>query len=240
MAIRFGLVLAVATIATAGQHEVTERVQSAATVLDEAMTGKDTIPRDLLDKAHCVVIVPSLKRGAFLGGVQYGVGVAMCRKASGYGWSGPSTVRMEGGSFGLQAGGGETDVILVVMTKAGADKLMRSEFTLGGEGAVMIGPLGKAASAETDAYMRAEILSYSRSRGVFAGIAVKGSTLRSDDGDNAILYGKSVTHADILSGKYAVPAVAKPLVSKLTTYSKVEEKSSGRIDVKTTSAQDVR
>jgi lipid-binding SYLF domain-containing protein len=132
---------------------------------------------------------------------------------------------MEGGSLGLQIGGGETDVVLVVMNKTGADKLMRSEFTVGGEGAVMAGPVGRAASAETDGYMRAEILSYSRSRGVFAGIAIKGSTLRSDDGDNEVLYGKKVLHADILNGKYPAPEVAKPLLNSLNRYSRVEEKS---------------
>lgn len=224
MAIRFGLALALAAVASAGEHEVTERLESAATVLDEAMSdGKDSIPNDLLNKAHCVVIVPSLKRGAFLAGAQYGVGVATCRKPSGKGWSAPSTVRMEGGSFGLQAGGGETDVVLVVMNETGAQKLMGSEFTLGGEGAVMLGPLGKAASAETDAYMQAEVLSYSRSRGAFAGIAVKGSTLRSDDGDNRKLYGRDISHREILTGNVPVPAAAKPLISKLSKYSRVEE-----------------
>jgi lipid-binding SYLF domain-containing protein len=203
-----------------------ERVQSAQAVLDEVMNSeKDTIPRDLLEKAHCIVIVPSLKRGAFIVGAQYGQGVALCRKSTGVGWSGPSIIKMEGGSLGLQIGGGETDVILVVNNKQGADKLMRSEFTLGGEGAVMAGPVGRAASAETDAYMRAEILSYSRSRGVFAGIAIKGSTLRSDDSENRELYGKPVTHAEILKGTVAAPPAAAGLIRSLNRYSRIESGS---------------
>ena len=165
---------ALALLITAGfasaKHDVVERVQSAKTVFEEIMASSDkSIPRDLLEKAHCLVIVPSLKRGGFIVGAQYGVGVATCRQADGTGWTGPSTVRMEGGSLGLQIGGGETDVVMMVMNESGAKKLMKSEFTLGAEGAAMAGPVGRSATAETDAYMRAEILSYSRSRGVFVG-----------------------------------------------------------------------
>jgi len=133
---------------------------------------------------------------------------------------------MEGGSLGLQIGAGETDVVMMVMNKEGAAKLMQSEFTLGGEGAVMAGPVGRAASAETDAYMRAEILSYSRSRGVFAGIAIKGSTLRSDDADNKALYGRDVTHEQVLQGRVASPAVAAPLLAAISKYSIREKRTS--------------
>jgi lipid-binding SYLF domain-containing protein len=217
--------LIAATLASA-KHDVVERVQSAKTVFEEIMSSSDkSSPRDLLEKAHCLVIVPSLKRGGFIVGAQYGVGVATCRQASGAGWTGPSTVRMEGGSIGLQIGGGETDVVMMVMNKAGAAKLMKSEFTLGGEGAVMAGPVGRAATAESDAYMRAEILSYSRSRGVFAGVAIKGSTLRSDDGDNKALYGRAVTHEQILQGKVKTPAAAASLMATIRKYS-VRERSS--------------
>lgn len=229
MATRFGLLLTLATCVASAKHDPVERVRSAQTVLEEIMSStKDTIPRDLLEKAHCMVIVPSLKRGAFIVGAQYGAGVATCRKAGGVGWTGPSIVRMEGGSFGFQIGAGETDVVLVVNNKAGADKLMRSEFTLGAEGAVMAGPVGRAASAETDAYMRAEILSYSRSRGVFAGVALKGSTLRADHEANAELYGKGVTHQDILKGEVASPASASGLIQMLNKYSRIEEKTGSR------------
>src|SRR4030095_9109078 len=157
-----------------------ERLGEAKTVFDEIMSAPDKgIPRDLLEKAHCIVIVPAVKRAGFIVGGQYGVGDALCRQPGHAGWTGPSTVKVEGGSFGLQIGGGETDVVMVVMNESGAKKLMKSEFTLGGEGAVMAGPGGRANTAETDAYFRAEILSYSRSRGLFAGVALKGSTLRS-------------------------------------------------------------
>jgi lipid-binding SYLF domain-containing protein/osmotically-inducible protein OsmY len=219
-----------ALLITAGlasaKHDVVERVQSAKTVFEEIMASPDkSIPRDLLEKAHCIVIVPSLKRGGFIVGAQYGVGVATCRQADGTGWTGPSTVRMEGGSLGLQIGGGETDVVMMVMNATGAQKLMRSEFTVGAEGAAMAGPVGRSATAETDAYMRAEILSYSRSRGVFAGVAVKGSTLRSDDADNKVLYGHAVTHADVLNGREKTPAAARPLLAAISRYSIVEKKS---------------
>ena len=208
------------------EEDAIERIGEAKTVFEEIMASPDKgIPRDLLAKAHCLVIVPAVKRAGFIVGGQYGVGVAACRQpgAAG-GWSAPSTVKVEGGSFGLQIGGGETDVVMMVMNESGAKKLMKSEFTLGGEGAVMAGPVGRQASAETDAYFRAEILSYARSRGLFAGVALKGSTLRSDDSDNKKLYGKEVRHEEILLGKVAPTAVAKPLLDTLTKYSTAEKK----------------
>ena len=203
-----------------------KRLGEAKTVFQEIMASPDKgIPRDLLEKAHCAIIVPSAKRAGFIVGGQYGVGVATCRApAAAGGWSGPSTVKIEGGSFGLQIGGGETDIVMLVMNESGAKKLMKSEFTLGGEGAVMAGPIGRSVTAETDAYFRAEILSWSRSRGVFAGVALKGSTLRSDDPDNKDLYGKDVKHEDILTGKVPATAAAKPLLDTLNQYSKVEKK----------------
>lgn len=236
MAKKILLVLLGASCAGFAKHDVKERVQSAHEVFNEIMASSDKgIPHDLLAKAHCVVIVPSLKKGGFIVGAQYGVGVASCRGAGRTGWTGPSTVKMEGGSVGLQIGGGETDVVMMVMNQKGAEKLMKSEFTLGGEGAVMAGPVGRQATAETDAYMRAEILSYSRSRGVFAGVALKGSTLRSDDEDNEVLYGKKVAHADVLNGKYPVPDAAKGLIATLNKYSRAEKAS---IDLRVAMAVD--
>ena len=218
------LMLAFAGLTYAEDNDAVERISDAKTVFTEIMASPDKgIPRDLLEKAHCLVIVPSVKRAGFIVGGQYGVGVATCRQPQGAGWTGPSTVKVEGGSFGLQIGGGETDVVMMVMNESGSNKLMKSEFTLGGEGAVMAGPVGRSASAETDAYMRAEILSYSRSRGLFAGVALKGSTLRSDDSDNAKLYGKEVKHEDILRGRVPAPAVAKPLIDTISTYSSAEK-----------------
>jgi lipid-binding SYLF domain-containing protein len=224
--IRFTLALMLAFAGLAYAQDEVKRLGEATTVFDEIMASGDKgIPRDLLAKAHCLVIVPSAKRAGFIIGGQYGVGVATCRQPGGaVGWTGPSTVKIEGGSFGLQIGGGETDVIMMVMNESGANKLMKSEFTLGGEGAVMAGPIGRSASAETDAYLRAEILSYSRSRGLFAGVALKGSTLRSDDEDNKDLYGSKVKHEDILRGKVPVPVAAKPLLETISKYSIVEKK----------------
>jgi lipid-binding SYLF domain-containing protein len=223
MLARLTLILMLSATVVYAADDATERIADAKAVFDEIMSAQDKgIPRDLLAKAHCVVIVPGVKRGGFIVGAQYGKGVATCRNPQGAGWTGVSTVKIEGGSIGLQIGGGETDVVMMVMNETGANKLMKSEFTLGGEGAAMAGPVGRQASAETDAYLRAEILSYSRSRGLFAGVVLKGSTLRSDDSDNTKLYGKSVRHEDILRGRVAAPAVAAPLLSTLSKYSSVE------------------
>lgn len=222
--LRSTIVLILAFAGLAYAEDAIDRIGEARTVFDEIMSTPDKgIPRDLLEKAHCLVIVPSVKRAGFIVGGQYGVGVATCRQSQGAGWTGPSTVKVEGGSFGLQIGGGETDVIMMVMNESGANKLMKSEFTLGGEGAVMAGPVGRATSAETDALLHAEIISYSRSRGLFAGVALKGSTLRPDDSDNKKIYGKEVKHEDILHGRVPAPAAAKSLLDTLTKYSAIEK-----------------
>jgi lipid-binding SYLF domain-containing protein len=205
------------SIAAFGQTEAVPRIKEAAAVFEEIMSAPDKgIPVDLIEKAHCLAIIPGVKKGGFIVGAQYGKGIMTCR--TGTGWSGPSTIRLEGGSFGAQIGAGETDVVLVVLNERGAQKLMNSEFTLGADAGVMAGPVGRDAAAKTDAYMRAEILSYSRARGLFAGITLNGSTLRSDDKDNAALYGSPVTHRDILTGKVAPPATAKPLYDAFAKY----------------------
>lgn len=219
----FLLMLGVSVIAYAGDSA--NRITEAKTVVEEIMAAPDNgIPHDLLNNAHCLIVVPAVKRGGFIVGAQYGKGVATCRQPQGPGWTGPSTVRMEGGSIGLQIGGGETDVVMMVMNQTGSEKLMKSEFTIGGEGAAMAGPVGRSATAETDAYMHAEILSYSRTRGIFAGIVLKGATLRPDDNDNMELYGRPVKHEDILMGRVSSPAVANPLLLMLNKYSSVEDK----------------
>lgn len=223
MLARLTVILMMSATVVFAADDATERIGDAKAVFDEIMSTQDKgIPRDLLAKAHCIVIVPAVKRGGFIVGAQYGKGVATCRQPDGTGWTGVSTVRMEGGSVGLQIGGGETDVVMMVMNETGANKLMKSQFTLGGEGAAMAGPVGRQASAETDAYLRAEILSYSRSRGLFAGLVLKGATLRPDDKDNQELYGKSVAHQDILQGHVAATPAAAPLLSTLSKYSTVE------------------
>ena len=208
------------------QTEAVNRIQESTAVFKEIMNAKDSgIPQDLLDRAHCAVIVPGLKHGAFIVGAKYGKGVLMCRKAGG-GWAGPATVRIEGGSFGLQAGGGETDLVLLVMNERGAQKLLKSEFKIGGEAAVMAGPVGRTLQADTDGFMRAEMLGYSRSRGVFAGIALEGSTLREDLNDNKAIYGRPVSNEEILNGRTSLSenSAARELASTLTQYSSWEKK----------------
>ena len=209
----------------AKDSEPVKRLEEAAAVFSEIMAAPDKgIPQDLLEKAHCVVIVPGLKKGAFIVGGKYGKGYLSCRKKSGSGWSAPGTVRIEGGSVGLQIGGSETDVIMLVMNQRGADRLLSSKFTLGGEGEVAAGPVGRSATAQTDAFMRAEILSWSRSRGVFAGLALQGATLRQDLDDNATLYGKTLENRQIVLQAVRVPRAASELLALLNKYSSRESK----------------
>jgi lipid-binding SYLF domain-containing protein len=214
--------LLASVFALRADHEI-GRLDEAKRVFEEIMQTPDKgIPQDLLAKGHCIVLIPGAKRGAFIAGAQYGVGFALCRQPDGTGWTAPSTVRIEGGSVGLQIGGGEVDIALLVMNEEGARELMKSEFTVGGDAAAMAGPVGRTVTAETDAYMHAKILSYSRSRGVFAGVALKGSTLRSDDDANRVIYGRSVRHEDILKGQVKAPPAAAGLISLLTSYSRRE------------------
>jgi lipid-binding SYLF domain-containing protein len=187
-------------------------------------TPDKAIPQDLLEKAHCIVIVPGLKKGAFIVGGKYGKGYLSCRKKKGVGWSAPGTVRIEGGSVGFQIGGSETDVIMLVMNERGAEKLLSSKFTLGGEGEVAAGPVGRTATAQTDAYMRAEILSWSRSRGIFAGISLQGATLRQDLDDNATLYGRKLENREIVTTGVPPPAGAAKLLALLNKHSARETK----------------
>ena len=197
-----------------------ERLNEAVTVISEIMDTPDKgIPQDLLDKSQCIVIVPGLKKGAFILGGKYGKGFVSCRKNGGQGWGAPAAVRVEGGSVGLQIGGSASDVVMLIMNERGMQKLMASKFTLGGEGEVAAGPVGRDATAQTDAFMHAEILSWSRSRGVFAGISLQGATLRQDLDDNHELYGKAYENKDILEGKVGVPAKASKLISLLDKYS---------------------
>jgi len=212
-------VLTLAPMFAASGDEQNKRIDHSATVLKEIMDADDKgIPRDLLEKAQCVGIIPSLKRAGFIVGAKYGKGVLTCRTAGSPGWSAVSTIRMEGGSVGLQIGAGETDVILVVMNQSGMDKLASDKFTLGGDASVMGGPVGRSAVASTDAAMHAEILGYSRSRGIFAGVSLEGATLRPDNDDNEKIYGRPVNHKELLHGKVKAPDSAMPLYSELNQY----------------------
>jgi len=201
-----------------------ERLEEAASVIQEVMAAPDKgIPQDLLDKANCVVVIPGMKKGAFVVGAQYGKGYVTCRQRGIRGWSAPATVRVEGGSVGFQIGGTETDVILLVMNQRGADSLMKSKFTLGGEAQAAAGPVGRSTTADTDAAMRAEILSYSRSRGVFAGISLKGATMREDLESNEAMYGQKLTTAEIVRDRKVKPTPAgAKFVAAIEKYSPKE------------------
>jgi len=201
-----------------------KRLELAATVLQEIMSSKDQgIPQDLLDKAHCAVVVPDLKKAGFIVTAKYGKGFITCRQSGSKAWSSPAAIRIEGGGVGFQIGASETDLVMLVMNDSGAKRLMASQFTLGGEGEVAAGPVGRSASAQTDAKFAAEILSWSRSRGVFAGVSLSGATLREDKDDNAELYGSKLTTEQVINRKEPVPATARPLLNALTAQSPVEE-----------------
>ena len=212
--------LALTTSLLAVDKDPAKRLGESAAVFSEIMATPDKgIPQDLLEKAHCIVIVPSLKTAAFLVGGKYGKGYLSCRNKSGGGWSAPATVRIEGGSVGFQIGGSTTDLIMLVMSERGASKLLSSKFTLGAEGSVAAGPVGRTATAQTDAQMHAEILSWSRSQGLFAGLALEGATLRQDLDDNATLYGSKLENRDIVTSGRRAPQAAARLMALLNKYS---------------------
>jgi lipid-binding SYLF domain-containing protein len=210
----------------AKDNDSVKRLNEASAVFSEIMATPDRgIPEDMLANAHCIVIVPNLKTAAFLVGGKYGKGYLSCRNKSGVGWSAPGTVRIEGGSVGFQIGGSTTDLIMLVMNARGADKLLSSKFTLGAEGSVAAGPVGRTATAQTDAQMHAEILSWSRSQGLFAGLALEGATLRQDVDDNATLYGRKLENREIVTTSVRTPKVAEKLIALLNKYSARERTS---------------
>ncbi len=207
-------------LCAAEKNSDAERLGRAAEVFQEIMAAPDKgIPQDLLDKSACVVVVPGLKKGAFVFGAKYGRGFFSCRAKGGVGWTGPAAIRVEGGSFGLQIGGSETDVIMLVMNQRGADRLLSSRFTVGGDASAAAGPVGRTATAETDAYMTAEILTWSRARGLFAGISLSGATLRQDLDTNQALYGRTLQNKEIIQNGVAPPAAAKEFLATLNKYS---------------------
>jgi len=213
----FLAVVAISPLAmqAAKESSVNDRLDASVDVITDMMKASDKgIPQDLLDKAHCVVIVPNLKKAGFIVGAKYGRGFAMCRRASGTGWTAPAPIRVEGGSFGLQIGGTEQDIILLVMNDGGMKRLLNDKFTIGADASVAAGPVGRAASAQTDAVMRAEMLSYSRSRGIFAGLTLEGATLRPDEDASKELY-TNVTNKEILTGDVKTPAAAQKLETVL-------------------------
>lgn len=220
MKIRMLLILALCTAANAlAQDKVDDRLKNSYTVIKEVLNTPDQgIPQDLLDKSECVIIYPSVLKAAFIIGGSFGRGVITCRTGANHDgpWSSPAMFALEGGSFGLQIGGEATDFVLLVMNDSGADSVLSSKVKLGADLSAAAGPVGRTASAETDVVMKAEILSYSRARGVFAGISLEGSTMRSDDGANKSLYGKDLSAKEIVQGgKVRMPAAAQSLIHLL-------------------------
>lgn len=213
--------LALATSVSAKSKEE-ERLENTAAVLQEILNIPDGIPKDLLDKAECVLVFPSVKKGGFIVAVRVGKGAGSCRsgeKMDGP-WSAPAMFELGGGSVGFQAGGQATDFVLLVMNPKGAKKLLESKFTLGADASVSAGPKGRTAEAATDAQMGAEILTYSRSKGLFAGVSLEGAPLSQDGDANEKIYGKRVEAKDILlGGAMAVPAAGKPLLDLLSSKS---------------------
>jgi lipid-binding SYLF domain-containing protein len=203
-----------------------DRVKDAGVVMKEILNIPDDIPQDLLDKAECVIILPSVKKGAFGIGASYGRGVMICRGGEHYTgkWGAPALYALEGVSIGFQLGGQATDFVLLVMNPKGAESLLYSKVKLGADASAAAGPKGRTAEGATDVVMEAEILSYSRNKGLFAGISLEGSTLRSDGGANENLYGKKLTAKEIIrEGKVAIPPCAQELVTLLDTKSPVNK-----------------
>jgi lipid-binding SYLF domain-containing protein len=217
MIVMCALLIALPVLAN-DQEKDQDRLKSAGVVLQEILNIPDNIPQDLLDKADCVVVFPSVLKAAFVVGASYGRGVMACRQGENFNgpWGAPTMMALEGGSFGLQLGGEATDFVLLVMNDRGASGILSSKVKLGGDASAAAGPVGRDASAETDVSLRAEILSYSRARGLFAGVSLQGSTIRPDNGSNEKIYGRRVSAREItLLGGVPAPASAEQLISIL-------------------------
>ncbi|MBV9226769.1 MAG: lipid-binding SYLF domain-containing protein [Acidobacteriaceae bacterium] len=210
------LAVAILALPAMAQKDARSRLQAATEDLREMMNASDKgIPQDLIAKASCIVVVPNLKAGGFIVGGQYGKGFFTCRKPSGVGWSAPGSVRLSGGKFGLLIGGKETDVIMLVMNQSGMEHLLSNKFQIGGEAAGAAGPVGRDSSAMTDAALHAEILTYSRSRGLFGGLDIGGSAVTEDDDSNRELYGSKISNKEILNSNPKIPAEAQPFIHEL-------------------------
>src|ERR1700685_1879620 len=202
--------MSTAAFAADREIKVDDRLDASADALTDMMRASDKgIPQDLIDKAHCVVVIPGMKKVGFIFGAEEGRGFAVCRRHDGLGWSAPAAMRTEGGSFGFQIGASETDVVLLVMNEGGMKHLLSDKFTVGGDATIAAGPIGRAATAQTDAELQAEMLSYFRSHGLFAGISLTGATLRPDGDTNRDLYGHDSTNREILTGDFKTPAAAR-------------------------------
>jgi lipid-binding SYLF domain-containing protein len=210
--------------------EEVKRINSAANVLDEIMAAPDKgIPEDVFESAKCVAVVPSMIKGGFIVGARYGKGAATCRTSSG--WSAPAPITIAGGSWGLQFGGEAVDLVMLVMNDKGMEHLLSSKFKLGAEGSVAAGPVGRQAEATTDWKMRSEVLSYSRSRGIFAGLELNGAVIKQDDDDTRHLYGTVVPFKDILTGQVRPPEGTQRFVSVVRKYSAEARTERGAVEV---------
>lgn len=217
--------MSTAVFAADREVKVDDRLDASADALTDMMHASDHgIPQDLIDKARCVVVIPGMKKAGFIFGAKYGRGFAVCRRHGGVGWSAPAGIRVEGGSVGFQIGATETDVVLLVKGDKGMKHLLEDKFTIGGEATAAAGPVGRDATAQTDAELHAEILSYSRSRGLFAGISLEGATLRPDEESNKELYGREATNREILTGDFKTPAMAMKFEHALNRDSAVRTK----------------
>ncbi|MFZ0590276.1 MAG: lipid-binding SYLF domain-containing protein [Bryobacteraceae bacterium] len=197
----------------------TQRLNASADVLNEIMAASDkAIPSDLFHKAYCVVVIPNMKKAGFIFSGKYGKGFATCRNPEGAGWTAPAAMRVEGGGFGLQVGGESADIVMLVMSDKGMKGILSSKFTLGGEASAAAGPVGRDATAQTDATMHADILSWSRSRGVFGGLSLQGGTLRADDDANKAIYGEKESNNEILTGKVKAPGDASKFLETVAKY----------------------
>jgi len=211
------LALATATLCAAKNKEQ-KRLENSGVVMQEIMNTPENIPQEVLEKAECVIVFPSVLKAAFVIGASYGRGAMVCRAGEHFNgpWGSPAMYALEGGSVGFQIGGQATDLVLLIMNERGVSSILNSKVKLGADASVAAGPVGRDAAANTDAYLRAEVLSYSRSRGLFAGISLEGSTLRPDDDATADVYGRKLTAKEIvLGGKIGVPASGRHLVAVL-------------------------
>jgi lipid-binding SYLF domain-containing protein len=206
------------SVSAAEPEKDEDRLRNSGTVLKEILDVPDDIPRDLLDKADCVVVFPSVLKAAFIVGGSYGRGAMSCRRGEDFrgSWGAPTMMALEGGSFGFQIGGEATDFVLLVMNERGASGILRSKVKLGADASAAAGPVGRTTSAETDATLRADLLSYSRARGAFIGVSLEGSTIRPDNGANRQIYGQKLSAKEIvLSGHVAIPPAAQAMISTL-------------------------
>ena len=221
MKILTGMMLATLMVTPVfAQKDAASRLNAATEDLNQLLTASDKgVPQDLLNKASCVVVVPNLKKGGFIVGAEYGKGFFTCRKDSGVGWSAPGSLRITGGKFGLLIGGAETDVVMLVMNKSGMDHLLSNKFQVGGEASAAAGPIGRDSSAMTDAALHAEILTYSRQRGVFGGLDLGGAAVTQDEDANKELYGSPITNKEIAQGDVKVPAEARGFLQALSAAS---------------------